>query len=342
MTDMTRRWAIDALGRDNLKLGLAPKPTPGPYEVLVRVSAVALNFRDKLTIDAGMGVALKFPFTPCSDMAGIVEATGRDVTRFKPGDRVISSFSPDWIDGQKKDGTAREPAYKSLGGHYPGVLSEYVAFNEDWFCAAPSSLDSAQACTLPCAGLTAWQALVEPGQLRAGQTVVVQGTGGVSLFGLQIARAHGAGVIITSGSDEKLAKAMALGATHAINRHAVNWVEETWRLTQDRGADHILEIVGGKHLACSLEAVAVGGNIALIGLLEGIELAGNLGPFGLKTVTVRGINVGHRRALEDLVRAVDRCAIKPVIDKRYAFEDFPAALDHLDRGAFGKIVVDVN
>lgn len=342
MKSTMQRWACDAVGRDRLKLGPAPKPSPSGKEVLVKVSAVSLNYRDKLTIDSGMGLPLQFPFVPASDMAGTIEAVREGVARFKPGDRVISNFSPDWIDGKKKDGTARQPPYRSLGGHYPGVLAEYVAFHEDWFCPAPQTLDPAGASTLPCAGLTAWFALVENDGLRAGQTIVVLGTGGVSLFGLQIARAHGADVIVTSSSDEKLARARAMGATYGINRNTHDWVEEVYRLTGDRGADHILETVGGAHFGRSLQAVSVGGRISLVGMFEGIELAGNLAYFGLKAVTVQGIGVGHRRALEDLVRAVDRCGIKPVIDRRYTFTELPSALDHLDRGAFGKIVIEVD
>jgi NADPH:quinone reductase-like Zn-dependent oxidoreductase len=170
----------------------------------------------------------------------------------------------------------------------------------------------------------------------------VPGTGGVALFGLQIAKTHGAEVIVTSSSDEKLARARKLGADHGINRNATNWVEEVYRATKDRGADHILEIAGGANLGRSLEAVAVGGRISLIGLLEGFDVQGRFGPFVLKTVVVQGIAVGHRRSLEDLVRAVERADIKPVIDKSYNFEELPAALEHLDRGPFGKIVVILN
>jgi NADPH:quinone reductase-like Zn-dependent oxidoreductase len=273
-------------------------------------------------------------------MAGVVEAIGPGATRFKPGDRVISTFSPGWIDGLNV-GTARKPPYKTLGGVHPGVLSEYIAFPEDWLSAAPTSLDDAEASTLPCAALTAWFALVELGALRAGHTVVVHGTGGVALFGLQIAKAHGAEVIVVSGSDNKLAKAKALGATHGINRNAGDWVEAAYGLTGERGADHVLEIVGGAHLGRSIEAVKVGGRISVIGVLEGFEVSGPVGPLMLKSVAVQGIGVGHRRALEDLTRAIDRLALKPTIDARYELADLPQALDHLDRGPFGKIVVEL-
>jgi NADPH:quinone reductase-like Zn-dependent oxidoreductase len=338
MAETMNRWTMDGVGRDRLKLATAPIPKPGRGEVLVKVSAVSLNYRDKLAIETGMGLPLVFPFTPASDMAGTVEAIGEGSRRFKPGDRVISTFAPGWIDGAKA-GTARTPPYRTLGGALPGVLADYVAFPEDWFSPAPASLDDAEASTLPCAGLTAWFALIELGSLHAGETVVAQGTGGVALFGLQIAKAHGAEVIVTSGSDDKLARANALGADHGVNRAAEDWVEAVYRLTADRGADHILEIAGGANLGRSVRAVAVNGRISVIGILEGFEVSAPSGPLLLKSPTIQGISVGHRRALEDFVRAVDRIHLKPVIGKRYRFDELPAALDHLDRGPFGKIVI---
>ncbi len=340
MTDRMHRWEMDGIGRERLALRDVPIPVPQAGEVLVRVSAVSLNYRDKLVIENGMGLPLAFPFTPGSDLAGRVEAIGSGVTRFATGDRVISTFMPDWIDGAPS-GTARVPPYGALGGVQPGVLAQYVAFPEDWFVHAPASLDDAEASTLPCAGLTAWFALVEKGHLRAGETVLVEGTGGVALFGLQIAKALGAEAIVVSGSADKLERVKALGADHGINRTTEDWVEAVYRITGDRGADHILELVGGAHLGKAVQAAAIGGRISQIGVLEGFEIVAPAGPLMLKNLTVQGIGVGHRRALEDLVAAVDRSAIKPVIDKRYALADLPAALDRLDRGAFGKIVVDM-
>jgi NADPH:quinone reductase-like Zn-dependent oxidoreductase len=340
MSETMRRWTMDAIGRNGLTLGAAPVPQPTAGEVLVKVSAASLNYRDKLVIETGLGLSLSFPFVPASDMAGVVEAVGPGATRFKAGDRVISTFSPGWIEGLNA-GTARHPPYKTLGGFHQGVLAEYVALPEDALSAAPASLSDAEASTLPCAALTAWFALVERGALRAGQTVLVHGTGGVALFGLQIARAHGAAVIVVSGSDDKLAKAKALGAAHGINRNDGNWVEAVYRLTQDQGVDHVLETVGGAHLGRSIEATAIGGRISVIGVLEGFEISGPVGPLMLKGITVQGIGVGHRRALEDMVHAIDHLALKPVIDARYKLADLPRALEHLDRGPFGKIVVEM-
>lgn len=341
MTEQMKRWSMNAIGRDRLVLERVAKPRPAAGEVLVKVAAVSLNYRDKLVIETGFGQPLAFPFTPASDMAGVVEAAGEGSTRFKPGDRVISTFIPGWIDGLN-DGTARVPPYRTLGGMRPGVLADYVAFPEDWFTFAPATLDDTAASTLPVAGLTAWFALVERGAPLAGKTVLVQGTGGVSLFGLQIAKAAGARVIVTSGSADKLARARELGADHGIDRNRENWVEATHRLTGDRGADHILEIAGGANLGQSVQAAAMGGRISVIGVLEGVEVSAPVVPLMLKGLTVQGIGVGHRRAQEDLVRAVDTLGLKPVIDRRYGFAELPAALDHLDRGAFGKIVIETD
>ncbi|HIH9252370.1 TPA: zinc-dependent alcohol dehydrogenase family protein [Enterobacter ludwigii] len=338
MTEMMQRWSMDALGRENLRLTQAPVPQPGPGEVRVRVNAVALNYRDKMIIEGNMPIALTFPFTPASDMAGVVDSTCEGVTRFKPGARVISTFSPEWVDGKPK-GDARNLPYQTLGGYFQGMLSEYVIMRENWLVAAPETLDDAEASTLPCAGLTAWFALVERGQLRAGQSVLVQGTGGVAIFALQIAKAHGAEVFVTSGSDEKLALAKTLGADRGINRLKGNWADEIYALTQDRGIDHIIETVGGENLRHSLRAVAVHGRISVIGVLAGSEISLPASELLLKSPVIQGIGVGHRRALEDFVRAVDVTGLKPVIEHRYRFNQLEEALVHLDRGAFGKIVL---
>nr|WP_244506465.1 NAD(P)-dependent alcohol dehydrogenase [Pararhizobium polonicum] len=330
-----------AIGRDKLKLETVGIPQPGQGEIRVKVSAASLNYRDKLVIETGMGLPLPDPFIPVSDMAGVVDAIGTSVTRFKPGDRVMSTFKPDWIDAGD-NGNARTPAYKTLGGAYQGVLADYVVFPESWFVASPRSLDDAEASTLPVAGLTAWFSLIELGKLKAGSTVLVQGTGGVALFGLQIAKAHGANVIVTSRSDEKLERAKALGADHGINSSNEDWVEAIYRITGDEGAHHILEITGGPNLGQSIHAVAVHGRISVIGVFEGFEIAGPAAPLLLKSPIIQGISVGHRRAFEDFVRAIDSTELKPVIDKRYPLEDLHSALEHLYRGAFGKIVIDLN
>lgn len=340
MATMMRRWEMDRLGRDRLTLKEVPAPQPGPGEVLVKVAAASLNYRDKLVIEGGMGLELAFPFTPTSDLAGTIEVLGEGAERFGPGERVIATFAPGWIDG-RPPGDARIPPYRTLGGVHQGVLADYVAMPEDWLVRAPATTSDAEACTVPCAGLTAWFALVELGRLRAGDTVLVEGTGGVALFGLQIAKALGAETILVSGSAEKLARARALGADHGIDRSAEDWVEAVLRITGGRGVEHILELVGGPHLGRAVQAAAVGGRISQIGVLEGFEVTAPAGPLMLKNLTIQGIGVGHRRALEDLVAAVDQMGIKPVIDRRYPLAELPAALDHLDGGPFGKIVLEM-
>ncbi|MGR2737963.1 zinc-dependent alcohol dehydrogenase family protein [Billgrantia sp. Q4P2] len=332
-----QRWELTRYGRDHLAQVDAVVPTPQKNEILVRVSAVALNYRDKLMVENGMGMALDAPLVPASDMAGEVVGLGPDATRFQLGDRVLSTFFPGWHEG------AYHPAYAPLGGPRPGMLAEYVVLDQEWAVSAPRSLDAIQASTLPCAALTAWFALVENGKLHAGQTVVVQGTGGVALFGLQFARAHGARVIVTSGSDNKLSRALSLGATHGINRHAMPaWGTQVQVLTGGSGADHVLELVGGNNLAQSLEALAQGGFISQIGILEGFEMTAPVGPMLQKRATLQGIGVGHRRAFEDMNAAIDHLGIEPVIDSVFAFSDLPMALERLDRGPFGKVVVRVS
>lgn len=340
MSNTMLQWQLAAKGRANLSLAETRMPVPGPGEVLVKTAAVSLNYRDKLAIDQGFGIP-SYPFVPASDLAGRVAAIGEGVTRFSAGDRVITTFEAGWIDGPQA-GSAQNPSYRTLGGEEKGVLSEYVTLPQDWLVRAPETLDAAEASTLPVAGLTAWSALVEYGGLRPGQTVVVEGTGGVSLFGLQIAAAAGATVIVTSSSDEKLGRAAALGAAHGINRKDRDWVETVYELTGGRGADHILELVGGVHLGRAVEAVAVRGRISLIGVFDGFEFSGPSGPFLRKSPVIQGISVGHRRGLEDFCRMIDKTGLKPVIDRRYAFADAQAAFDHLERGPFGKVVIELD
>ena len=335
-----RRWIIDRHGRDNLRIDRASLPEPQAGEIRVRVGAVALNARDLMMIDHGMGLELRFPFVPGSDMAGRVEAIGEGVTRFHVGARVIANFIPEWIDG-RPGGTAAHPSYRTLGGHYPGVLAEHICVPQDWLVEAPVSLTDGEAATLPVAGLTAWFALVEKGHVRAGETVLIPGTGGVALFAAQIAAAHGAEVIITSSSDEKLERAKAFGARHGVNRATADVLAEILRLTDGRGADHVLELAGGDNFARSIAAVAPGGRISVIGLLAGAELHAPTTPVLLKAPVIQGIVTGHRRALEDLVRAIDLIGLKSVIDRLYAFEELPWALDHLASGAFGKVVIEM-
>jgi len=340
MSKEMRKWVMSGYGRSNLALAKTAIPQPGQGEILIRVSAVSLNYRDRLVIEQGMGMQLDFPFTPGSDLAGTVEQTGPGVTRFRKGDRVASTFIADWIDGNRRD--AMIGIYSpSLGAPLPGVLAEYVVLSEQWAVRMPESLDPLESSTLPVAGLTAWFALVELGHLAANETVVVQGTGGVALFGVQFAAAHGAEVIVTSSSDEKLERVKALGASHGINRRRItDWSAEVQRITGGRGAEHLLEVAAGD-LTQSGQAMRPGGRISAIGLIDAAEYRIPALPLLIKHIVVQGISVGHRRAFEDMNRAIDRLRIKPVIDKVYDFASLPAALDHLEHGAFGKVVIRV-
>jgi NADPH:quinone reductase-like Zn-dependent oxidoreductase len=338
MATTMQRWQLDKIGRAHLALREVPIPRPQPGEVLVQVTAVALNYRDKLVVESGRGLPLTFPFTPGSDLAGTVVALGAGASRFAVGDRVISTFTPDWLDGTRP-GDARTPAYRTLGGYYPGVLAEYVALPENCFVHAPATLSPAEASTLPCAGLTAWFALVERAGVRAGDTVLIPSTGGVALFGLQIAKAHGAKVIVV-GNAAKRAQVQALGADHFIDKQE-DFVEAVLELTGNQGVQHVLEVVGGAHLGKSVQVTAVGGHICQIGALDGFELSTPAMPLMLKDLTIHGIGTGHRLALERFTRAIDQTGLKPVIGARYPLGDLPTALDQLDRGAFGKIVLNV-
>lgn len=333
-----QRWEMPSLGLDNLALQEVELPTPGPGEIVIEVEAVSLNYRDAEVAESGMGNALSFPFTPASDMAGRVVALGDGVTRFTTGERVIATYMPGWVDGAPRTWTDAP----TRGGPLPGVLAQYVVTQADGCVLAPASLSAAEASTLPVAALTAWMALIELGHLHAGQTVVVQGTGGVSLFAVQLAAAHGARVIVTSGSDEKIAGALALGATHGIHRHTTpDWQNAVLDLTDGRGADHILEMTGGDNIERSLQAVKQGGRISVIGLLDADRISLRILSLLASRASIVGIAVGPRRALEDLVRAVDLLGIKPVIDAVYPFAQVPQAFAHLQRGAFGKVVVEV-
>jgi NADPH:quinone reductase-like Zn-dependent oxidoreductase len=339
--DRMRGWVMTGYGRENLNWSELPMPVAGPGEVLVKVAAVSLNYRDRLVVENGMGNELGFPFTPGSDLAGEVVATGPNVTRFKTGERVISHFTTGWQDGEL---AAIKGKYGlALGAPLRGVLSSYVAMPQDWLVTAPESLDAVQASTLPVAGLTAWFSLIELGHLKAGETVLVQGTGGVALFGAQLAAAHGAEVIVTSSSAEKLTRLRGLlggeARLHGIDRQRhPAWGDEAVRITGGRGVDHLLEMAAGD-LTQSMTALKIGGRLSAIGIIDGYDYRIAAFPLLVKNITVKGIFVGHRRALQDLVRAVDRLKLKPIIDQVYAASELPAALDHLQRGPFGKLVV---
>jgi len=341
MTQMMKRWQLSSFGTENLYLADVPLPEPGPREVLVKVSAVSLNYRDKLVLEGRLLPDVPdMPFTPVSDMAGIIISTGPSVSRFRTGDRVTGNFWTQWLDSDAPADMVRHG--RSLGGPLPGMLAEYVILHEDVAVSSPASLNDEEVSTLPVAALTAWFALMETGNLKKGQRVLVQGTGGVALAGLQIARALGAEVTVLSRSEEKLQRAKALGASGVINTSLTpEWSLRAAELTEGRGFDHILELIGGDNLRQSADALAPGGRIAQIGFLKGNEIIFPAVPLMLKRAVIQGITVGHRRALEELCQAIDSYQIKPVIDKIFDFYDVEAAFKYLEKGPFGKIVIRI-
>ncbi len=337
MTSATtlQRWQFTDFGLDHLARAEAPMPLTGPGQVLVQVDAASLNYRDLLIARNTYRWSAPLPFVPASDMAGTVLAVGEGVRRWRGGERVISTFVAGWLDG------AAPATAQTLGVPGPGMLATHVLLDADWLADAPASLDAAQASTLPCAALTAWFALVEEGGLQAGQTVLIHGTGGVALFGLQFARMHGARVVMVSGSEDKRAQALALGAHHVLARDA-DWPAEVMRLTDGRGAEQVLETVGGANLGRSLQALARNGRVSVIGVLEGGDMAGSAFDAIGRRVRIQGISVGSRAALERMVRAIDLNRLVPVVAAEYGFDAVPQAFEHLARGAFGKVVVRVS
>lgn len=337
-----KRWQLSEFGLENLQLAEVEIPNPAKHEVLIKVKAVSLNYRDKLVIEGCLlPGSPQMPFTPVSDMAGEVVELGDGVSRVTVGELVIANFWTQWIDAKApKDMISHG---QSMGGPLPGVLAQYIVVHEDFLVKSPGSLTPEESSTLPVAGLTAWFALWEKGNVHQGENVLVQGTGGVSLFGMQIARALGANVIVTSRSEDKIKAIKALGITSVINTGlSPNWAEEALKLTKGEGVDHILELIGGDNLRQSVNALAPDGNIFQIGFMRNSELAMPAVPFMLRRAVIQGITVGHRRALEELCEFIDKHKIKPIIYKVYNFDQAKDAFAQLEAGAFGKIVIRVN
>lgn len=333
-----RVWTVPSFGLENLQLVDRPEPSPGPGQVVVAVRAVSLNYRDLLIVRGQYNPRMQLPRIPCSDAAGEVIAIGPGVTRVTVGDRVCGTFFQDWVAGRIPDAVGRS----ALGGDIDGVLSEQVVLSADGVVKYPPHLSAEEAATLPCAALTAWNALAEGG-LRPGETVLLQGTGGVSSFALQIARQFGARVLMTSGSDEKLERAKQMGASAGVNyRTNPDWDKWARSQTGGVGVDHIVEVGGAGTLERSFKTCRTGGHIALIGVLSGTG-AVNPMPVLMKSLRVRGIFVGSREMFEDMNRAFELHQTRPVIDRAFEFAEFPAALRHLESGAhFGKVVVRVS
>lgn len=325
-------------GIDAIRPAERPDPKPGPRQALVRMRAASLNFRDLMIVKGVYNPNIPLPRIPLSDGVGEVVEVGAEVTRVKPGDRVAGIFMQGWIDGEPSP----QKAATALGGEIDGVLAEYVALHEDGLVHVPEHLTDEQAATLPCAAVTAWNALAVSGSVRPGDTVLTLGTGGVSLFALQFAKLMGARVIITSSSDAKLLRAEGLGAHEGINyKKTPEWHKRVLELTGGRGVDHVVELGGAGTLPQSLQAIRMGGHISLIGVLTG---AGGFNPIPLlmKHACLQGIFVGSRAMFESMNQAIALHKLAPVVDRVFAFEQIHEALRHVESGAhFGKIVIRI-
>ena len=329
-------YELQGFGLDKLRLAGRPVPVPGPGEALIRIRAVSLNPRDLGVIDGFYFPDLAFPVIPVSDGVGEIVELGPGVSRFRVGDRVAGTFAQGWITGDPPIGWQN----RGLGAPLDGVLAEYVVLPEYGIVRVPDHLTDAEAAALPIAGLTAWQAIAEVGRVRAGDAVVVQGTGGVSIFALQFAKLHGARVFVVSGSAEKLGRALQLGADAGVlYTEEPDWDRNVIEWTDGRGADLVVDIGGAETLGRSVAAIRPGGTVCLIGIMSGSAADGlQLVPTFLKRARLQGINVGSRDMFEAMNRAIAASGLRPVIDRVYPFNQAIDALKALGEGRhFGKI-----
>ena len=326
---------VGGFGLDHLKLIEKPIPEPRHSEVVIRISAVSLNYRDMDMVLGTYPFSFPLPLVPTSDGVGEIVAVGQGVTRAKVGDRVLGTFHQCWIAGRYEEGTPQ------LGGSADGMLAEYVRLDQQGIVHAPSNLTDEEAATLPCAGLTSWHSLVTESRLEAGDTVLIQGTGGVSLFGLQFSAMFGARTIVTSSSDAKLERAKLLGATHTINYVKTPvWHPEVRALNGGRGVDHVIEVGGPDSFLQSLQAIRIGGQINMVGYIGSKHGAINPLEILYHRATVRGIPVGSRESFEAINRAIEANNMRPVIDKVFPWTDAVAAIRYMQEGKhFGKIIL---
>jgi NADPH:quinone reductase-like Zn-dependent oxidoreductase len=325
-------------GMDHLQLATRPDPRPGPGQVLMRMKAASLNYRDLLVPGRGYGSFTgNLPLIPLSDGVGEVIEVGAGVTRVKIGDRACPCFQQGWIAGEPD----LERMTRTMGGPVDGTMADLVCLPEGGVVKVPGYLNDLEAATLPCAAVTAWSALVTYEHLRPGARVLVQGTGGVALYALQIAKLLGAHVTVISSSDEKIARAKALGADAAINyRSMPEWAKATREITGGRGYDHIVELGGEQTLPQSLRCIRPGGTLSMIGVLSGGTAPLPLGLVVTRQVRLQGITVGHRDGFEAMLRAFEQHRVKPVIDRTFAFEELKEAMAFLKSGAhFGKVCI---
>jgi NADPH:quinone reductase-like Zn-dependent oxidoreductase len=328
----------EPFGIDSLVFTSRPDPVPGPGEVVIRLHALSLNYRDRLVIEGFDRWRPTGPRIPVSDGAGVIAATGPEVSHVKEGDRVAPIFYPRWIDG----GPTPKKMEKPLGGAVAdGLYAEYAVVPESSVVTLPSHLTHEEAATLPCAALTAWNGVAERTRPRAGETVVVLGTGGVALFALLFARLFGSRVIVTSGSDEKLARARDLGANAGINYRTIpDWPTQLRDMTNGEGADLVVDTAGS--LTEAIDAVRVGGTIAFIGLLGKTRSEVDLIKLMGKSATIHAIDVGSRTMFESMNGVIESAGLRPVIDRVFAFDEAGAAIRYLSSGAhFGKICIQM-
>ena len=326
-----------SFGMENLKCVERTDPAPGHGQVLVRMKAVSLNYRDLMMVRGQYNPRQPLPLVPCSDGVGEVVAVGEGVQRVGVGDRVATVFSQTWISGRP----TAEKLSGTLGGPIDGTLSEMMVLDAEGVIPLPKDLSDVEGATLPCAALTAWSAMAELGDVSAGDTVLVQGTGGVSIFALQFALVLGARVIATSSNDAKLDRLRSMGAWATVNyADDPQWGKTVRRMTDGRGVDHIVEVGGAGTLAQSLKAAAVGGTISVIGVLSGISSEFNIIPLLMQHLKLQGILVGSREGFERMNRAIEGHELKPVIDRVFDFDDVPEAFAYMASGAhFGKVCI---
>lgn len=324
----------DRYGVDGLQLVERPEPVPGPGQVVLQMKAFSINYRDLLVVNGVGRWQPPLPRIPLSDGVGIVAATGDEVSRVKLGDRVAPIFYPKWLEGK----VVAEKMEQALGGAAAdGVLAEYTLFDEDSLVHVPAHLTDEEAATLPCAGVTAWNAVISFENILPGDSVVVLGTGGVSLFALQFARFRGARVIITSSSDQKLARAKELGAAGVINyKTTPDWPKAVMELTDGIGAEHVVDSVG--NLKQAIAAVRLGGTVAFVGLLTGMTSEIDLVTFMGKSARLEAIDVGSRAMFDRMNKAIAFHPIRPVVDQVFGFSELREALNYLKEARhFGKV-----
>jgi NADPH:quinone reductase-like Zn-dependent oxidoreductase len=326
-------------GIGHLRIVERPQPpAPGPGQVLVRIRAAALNYRDLLVVSGFERWRPPAGRIPCSDAAGEIVATGPDVARVRAGERVLSTILPRWIDGP----LAAPKLAGSLGGAgADGVLAEYVLLSADSVVRAPDYLSDVEAATLPCAALTAWHALTRAESLRPGASLLVQGTGGVSLFALQFASASGTRVIVTSSSDEKLVRASELGAAATINYQSrPQWDHEVQRLTDGAGVDHVIDVGGAATLARAIAAARYEGTVSIVGLIGGLRADLDLSSIFIKNLRLHGVETGSRRMLEEMIDWMAQRCLRPVISECVPMEDVRSAFRRMEGAQhFGKICI---